>query len=75
MFTLSKLYAKEFTFDNCSYIKQTIYQKFRDSNGNTFSFIPHVCYFSYVSWIAASEGLSLASLFYTKMKREEIPLY
>ena len=32
-----------------------------NSNGNTFSFIPRVCYFSYHPWIAASEGRSLAT--------------
>ena len=38
--TSSRLYAKAFFFD-----KQTIYQKLRNSNGNNFSFIPHLCYF------------------------------
>ena len=51
---------------------QTIYQKLRNSNGNTFSFIPHVCYFSYLSWITASKGLGLTTLFSTKMMWEEI---
>ena len=32
-----------------------------NSNGNTFSFIPHVCYFSYHPWIAASKGRSLTT--------------
>ena len=32
-----------------------------NSNRNTFSFIPHVCYFSYHPWIAATEGRSLAT--------------
>ena len=39
----------------------TISQNLRNSNGNTFSFIPHVCYFSYHPWIAASEGRSLTT--------------
>ena len=37
-----------------------------------FSCIPHVCYLSYLPWIAASEGRSLTTLFSTKMKGEEI---
>ena len=32
-----------------------------NSNGNTYSFIPRVCYFSYHPWIAVSEGRSLAT--------------
>ena len=32
-----------------------------NSNRNTFSFIPYVCYFSYHAWIAASEGQSLTT--------------
>ena len=32
-----------------------------NSNGNTLSFIPHVSYFSYHPWIAASEGRSLTT--------------
>ena len=48
-----------------------MYQKFCNSNGNTFSFIPRVCYFSHLLWIAASEGRSLTTLFSTKMRREE----
>ena len=64
----SRLYAKEFTFDKSSSIKQTIYQKLANSNGNTFSFIPHVCYFSYHPSIAASETRSLTTLFSTKMR-------
>ena len=36
------------------------------SNGNTFSFIPHVCYFSYHPSIAASETRSLKTLFPAK---------
>ena len=43
-------------------IKYTIYQKFRNSNGNTFSFNPNVFYFSYLPWLAASEGGSLTTL-------------
>ena len=70
----SRLFAKEFTFDKRSCIKWTIYQKLCNSNGNTFSFIPHVCYFSYLPWIAASESRSLTTLFSTKMKREEIAI-
>ena len=46
MLTSSRLYAKEFSFDKSCSMKWTIYQKLRHSNGNTFSFIPHVCYFS-----------------------------
>ena len=52
MLTSSRLYAKEFTFDKLSCIKQTIYQKLRNSNGYFFSFTPQVfsispldCYF------------------------------
>ena len=33
----------------------------QNSTWNTFSFIPHVCYFSYHPWIAASEGQSLTT--------------
>ena len=40
-------------------MKQTIYQKLHNTDGNTFSLIPHVCYFSYQPWIAASEGRCL----------------
>ena len=39
----SRLYGKEFTFDKSSSIKQTIYQKLLNSNGNTFCFILHIC--------------------------------
>ena len=42
-------------------MKQTIYQKLRNSNGNTFSFIPQICYFLYHPWIAASKGRSLTT--------------
>ena len=42
-------------------MKQTIYQKLRNSNRNTFSFIPHVCYFSCHPWVAASKGRSLTT--------------
>ena len=42
-----------------------------DPNGNTFSFIPHVCYFSYYLSIASSEAWSLKALFSTKMRGEE----
>ena len=59
MLISSRLYEKKFSFEKSSSMKQTIYQKLHDSNGNTFSFIPHVCYFKYHSWIAASEGRSL----------------
>ena len=45
----------------------TIHQKLRNSNGNTFSFIPHVCYFSYHPSIAASKARSLTTLFSTKI--------
>ena len=34
-------------------IDKTDYQKLANSNGNTFSFIPHVCYFSYQPSIAS----------------------
>ena len=61
MLTSSRLYAKEFSFDKSSSIKQTIYQKLHNLNGNTFSFIPHVCYFSYHPQIAVSEGQSLTT--------------
>ena len=40
-------------------------------NGKTFSFIPHVCYFSCHSSIAASETQSLITLFATKMRGKE----
>ena len=59
---------KKFTFDKSSSI---IYQKLRNSNGNTFSFIPHVCCFSYDPSIAAFEARSLTTLFSTKMRRKE----
>ena len=68
MLTPGILYAKEFTFDKSSSIKQTIYQKLRNSNGNTFSFIPHVCYFSYHPSIAASKAWSLTTIFSIKMR-------
>ena len=44
MLTQSRLYAKEFIFDKRSYIKQTIYQILRNSNGNTcmLFFISHL---------------------------------
>ena len=48
-------------FDKSSCIKYTIYQKLRNSNGNNFSLIPDVCYFSCLPWIAASEGPSLTT--------------
>ena len=51
-------------------IDKTDYQKLANSNGNTFSFIPHVCYFSYHPSIA-SETRSLTTFFSTKMKGEE----
>ena len=61
MLTSSKLYAKEFSFDKSSNMKLIIYQKLRNLNGNTFSFIPHVYYFSYHPWIAAPEARSLTA--------------
>ena len=61
MLTSSRLYAKEFSFDISSSMKQTIYQKMHKSNRNTFSFTPHVCYFSYDPWTAASKGRSLVT--------------
>ena len=42
-----------------------------NSNGNTFSFIPHVCYFSYHLSTAAFEGRTLTTLFSTKMRGKE----
>ena len=39
---------------------------------NTFSFIPHVCYFSYLPSIAASKGQSSKTLFSTKIRGKEI---
>ena len=42
-----------------------------NSNGNTFSFIPHLWYFSYHLSIAASEARSLTTLFSTEMREEE----
>ena len=68
----SRLYLKEFIFDKSSSLKLTIYQKVTNSNGNTFSFIPHVCYSSYHPSIAASKTRSLTTLLSTKMKVEEI---
>ena len=53
------IYAKEFRCDKTSSMKQTIYQKLRNSNRNAFRFIPHVCYIPYHPWIAASESWSL----------------
>ena len=50
----------ELTFDKRSCIKQTIYQKLCNLKGNTFSFIPSVCY---LPWIAGSEGWSITVLF------------
>ena len=69
---VKQIYAKEFTFDNRSCIKKTIFQKMCNSNSNTLSFIPHLCYFSYLHWAAACEGQSLTTLFPTKMRRKEI---
>ena len=40
----------------------------RNSNGNIFSFIPHVCYFLYHPRIAASEDRSLTTLSSTQMR-------
>ena len=45
----------------------------RNSNGNTFSFIPHVRHFSYFPWITTSEGRSLTTHFSTKMRGEKQP--
>ena len=45
----------------------------RNSNGNTFSFIPHVRHFSYFPWITASEGRSLTTHFSTKMRGRKQP--
>ena len=49
-------------------MKYNIYQKLHNSNGHTFSFIPHVCYFSYQHSIAASEARSLTTPLSTKMR-------
>ena len=49
-------------------MKYNIYQKLHNSNGHTFSFIPHVCYFSYHHSIAASEARSLTTPLSTKMR-------
>ena len=57
LFEIKRFYA---------YVKQIQY--FGKSNGNTFSFIPHVCYFSYHLSIAASEAWNLTTLFATKMR-------
>ena len=61
-------YAKEYNFDKSSSIKLNVYQ---NCDGNTFSFILHVCYFSYHPSIAGSEARSLTTLFSTKMRGEE----
>ena len=61
MLTSNRFYAKRISFDKSSSMKLTTYQKLRNSNGNTFSFIPHVCYSSYHPWIATSEGRSLTT--------------
>ena len=45
-----------------------MYQKLRNSNGNTFSFVPHICYFSYHPNIVASEARSLRTIFSAKMR-------
>ena len=60
--------CKGIHFGKSSSIKQTICQKLRSSNENTFSFILHVCYFSYHPSIATSEARSLTTLFSTKMR-------
>lgn len=54
-------------------IKETIYQKLRNSNGNTFSLTPPHVLFSNQVWTAASKDRMLTTLFSTKMdaaKRE-----
>ena len=71
LYTYVNRYAKEFIFDKSSRIKQTIYQKLANSNGNTFNFIPHVCYFSRHPSIAASETRTLTTLFSTKMRERK----
>ena len=43
----------------------------RNWNGNNFSFIPHVCYFLYHLWVAASEDRTLTILFSIQMGGEE----
>ena len=72
MLTSCRLQAKKSTFDKSSCIKLNIYQKLHNSNGNTFSFIPRVCSFSNLPWIAASEGWILTTLFFIKTRWEEI---
>ena len=70
----SRLYAKEFTFDKSSSIKYKLdyfAKKLANLNGNTFSFIPHVCYFSFHHSIAASKTRSWTTLFSTKIRGEE----
>ena len=62
----NRLYAKEFTFDESSLIKQTIYQKLHNSNGNTFSFIPHVYYFSYLQGFNQPSQMSCNVIFPTE---------
>ena len=52
---------------------QAIYQKLRNSHRKTSSFIHHLCYFSYLLWIAPSEGHSLTTLFSTKMRGRKQP--
>ena len=70
MLTSSRSYAKEFTFGKSSSIKKTFYQKLRYLKGNTFSFIPYVCYFPCHPSIAASEGV-LTTLLTTQMRGKE----
>ena len=70
MLTSSRLFAKKFNFDKNSSIKQTIYQKLDNSNGNTFSFISHECSFSYHPRIVASKT-GVQQLFSAKIKDGE----
>ena len=67
MLTSSRLFAKKFNFNKSSSIKQTIYQKLDNSNGNTFSFISHECSFSYHPRIVASK-IGVQQLFSAKIK-------
>ena len=49
----------EIVHGNCGWSALGRLDAGKNSNGNTFSFILHVCYFPYHPWIAACEGRSL----------------
>ena len=70
MLTSSRLFAKKFNFDKSSSIKQTIYQKLDNSNGNPFSLISNECSFSYHLRIVASK-IEVQQLFSAKIKDGE----